>query len=586
LASSAIDRPREQGCPAHEPPPAEEGGGHPRRRLLAAALFCLAAAVASITADDPGLTWDEAIYFGYALGYRRWFDRPAFDEASLARAWGGARLEPDTGRRRWIFPGQVHPPLGKLWIAAWFGLLGVGVSAARIGTALLFGAATAAVYLWSAKRRGERAGWLASAAFLLMPRLFAHGHIASLEMPTLLLWFLAAIAFEAGIRRRAWSVACGLLFGLAMLTRATALFLPLVLWPWGLLFHGRKALRNIVAMAVLGPALFLAGWPALWPAPCANLAAWLRYWSGADGTARTLVPVFYLGERWAKDPAPWHYPFVMLFVTTPLPILGAAAWHIATLLRRLAEQWRALGHEALLLGAGAFPVILPALPGAPRYDGIRLMLPAMPFLATAAGYGAEAAWTRLRPRLRRPRAAGVAAGALLLAWLLAPVLALHPFQLCYYNELVGGPWGARRLGFETTYWNDTLTDDVLEWVRSETPPGGRVARVAVGDFVWKWHTGLGALAAGERGPAPLDGDFASGDWDTLIVIPRQGYWTDEVRRFVATHRPARAWFLPPAGRLPVCLVYRKARPAAPRDGSRRLPREGARAAGRSRSAGS
>ena len=35
------------------------------------------------------------------------------------------------------------------------------------------------------------------------------------------------------------------------------------------------------------------------------------------------------------------------------------------------------------------------------------------------------------------------------------MVSLHPYQLSYYNLLVGGLHGADKLGLEVTYWGDT-----------------------------------------------------------------------------------------------------------------------------------
>ena len=150
-----------------------------------------------------------------------------------------------------------HPPLGSLWIA-----LNMGSSAARRTSSPRRGSARGCC---SAPRRRRSScgsprsaasaqGLVAAAVFVLMPRLFAHGHFANLEMATLLLWLLTVIAFERGIERRGWSVACGVFFGLALLTKINAVFLPVLLLPWGFLFHGRKALRNAVGHGALRPA--------------------------------------------------------------------------------------------------------------------------------------------------------------------------------------------------------------------------------------------------------------------------------------------------------------------------------------------
>lgn len=504
-----------------------------RRALPAAAIFLAVAAAITLTARDPGLTMDEAIYFGRAARYADWFGHlssHSFAAPVIFQHWWSAD----------------HPPLGSLWIALNMRLFGGAVdiiTAARIGAGMLFGAAAAALFLWLASKRGERAGLVAAAVFVLMPRLFAHGHFANLEMATLLLWLLTIIAFERGIERRGWSIACGALFGLALLTKINALFLPVLLLPWGFLFHGRKALRNAAAMALCGPLIFFAGWPVMWYHPIETLRAYL-----ANKAQRMIIPVYYLGATYRDRFAPWHYPFVMLLATTPLPVLAAAAAGLWRHVRALRAKWKESAHEALVIWAFLFPVCLLALPGVPKYDGIRLMLPAYPFLAALAASGAVAAWDSLG---RARRWAGAASAAVLAAWLLLPVVALHPYQLCYYGELVGGPWGAAKLGFETTYWDDTFDARALDYLNKQTPPGGKVAFVAVGSFIWQYYQALG-----EARPDIREVRFDE-DWDYLVVVPRRGYWlTDAERAFTSSHQPAWANTLWPGG-LPVCMIYKR-----------------------------
>jgi 4-amino-4-deoxy-L-arabinose transferase-like glycosyltransferase len=504
-----------------------------RRAGQAAAIFLAVAAAISLTARDAGLTWDEAIYYGRAVRYAAWFGRLS----SGSFTW-------PVIREHWGY--TDHPPLGSLWIALNMGLFSGAVdivSAARIGAGMLFGAAAAAIFLWLASKRGEREGFVAAALFVLMPRLFAHAHFANLEMVTVLLWLLTAIAFERGIERPGWSVACGVLFGLALLTKINAVLLPVLLLPWGLLFHGRKALRNAVAMALCGPLIFFAGWPVMWYHPIQSLRLY-----GANKAQRMVIPVYYLGTAYRDRTAPWHYPFVLLLATTPLPVLAAGAAGAWRYVRTLRAKWKESAHEALAIWGFLFPVCLLALPGVPKYDGIRLMLPAYPFLAALAAAGAVAAWDSLARARRSVRAASV---AVLAAWLLLPVVTLHPYQLCYYGELVGGPWGAAKLGFETTYWDDTFDARALDYLNKHVPPDGQVAFVAVGDFIWQYYQGL----LGEARPDIREAEF-HGDWDYLVVVPRQGWWTDAERAFVNSHQPAWANTLWPGG-LPVCMIYRR-----------------------------
>jgi len=507
-----------------------------RRLLVAAAIFIVVAVCVAVTARDAGLTWDEAIYFGSASNYLAWFKNlsaESFGEGAIFKTWWQAD----------------HPPLAKVWIAlswALFGNMLDPVAAARVGAGIVFALAAVVIYLWLSDRQSERAGFIAAGVFVLMPRIFAHGHFANIEMLTLLLWLLTIVAFEKGIGDVRWSAACGLLFGLALLTKINGAFLPVVLAPWGLLFHRRKAVPNLIFMAILGPLIFFAGWPVMWHHPTLAARGYL-----ANKLDRSAVETYYLGTMYGSGHPPWHYPFVMLLATTPLPVLAAAGCGIREAIARLRDKGRTAGHAALLLWGLAFPVLLLALPGVPKYDGIRLMLPAYPFLAALAATGACAAWDRIRSRLKKPQATGRVIGIIGALWLLAPVVMFHPFQLCYYGELAGGPWGANKLGFETTYWHETFDGEVVRYLNDHASSGSRVALVGMEYRVWRlYQKSMGEIRADLR-----HADFATGEWDYLVVIMRQGKLTKEVREFMAKHQPVWERTLPPFGAPSVCAVY-------------------------------
>src|SRR5262249_33518494 len=68
----------------------------------------------------------------------------------------------------------------------------------------------------------------------------------------------------------------------------------------------------------------------------------------------------------------------------------------------------------------------------------------------------------------------IALGAILLAQGFG-VVSMHPFGLSYYNALVGGLPGAKRLGLEGTYWSDAIHQGLLDrWAR-EAQPGSSAA---------------------------------------------------------------------------------------------------------------
>ena len=67
---------------------------------------------------------------------------------------------------------------------------------------------------------------------------------------------------------------------------------------------------------------------------------------------------------------------------------------------------------------------------------------------------------------------GLGLAVLLLLPGLLGITRLHPFELSYYNELVGGTAGARRLGMETTYYASTYGYFLPEL--NELPAGSKL----------------------------------------------------------------------------------------------------------------
>ena len=68
-----------------------------------------------------------------------------------------------------------------------------------------------------------------------------------------------------------------------------------------------------------------------------------------------------------------------------------------------------------------------------------------------------------RGRGRRPLA------ALVLGPAAVDLVHIHPFELSYYNELIGGPRGAWHRGFELTYWFDAFNDQTLAELNQQAP---------------------------------------------------------------------------------------------------------------------
>lgn len=418
--------------------------------LIGLAMGLLAFMLLLLTAPQVGVTWDEPINIQAAEQAMRWFQMlwrggpsVAFEQVAFGVGWG---------------LNNEHPPLTRLVTGAGWALTHAWLPAPlthRVGAIALAAFSIALLTAWVAHERGPGAGVFAGAAALAMPRLFFHMHLAVLDYPVTVFWLLATILFyhfmrqpQPGLRA---VLGIGLGAGLALLTKITAV----LLWPfwafWLLLYRPslrRGLILGLSACAAL--AVLIAGWPWIWADPVARLLNWVGFFR-----QHYEIRQWYAGQLYTIPP--WHMPFALLFVTTPATLLlsaglGAlAGWRSRRKNPWLPDAWTGLHLVGILTVLGFY-----ALPFTTLHDQERLMLPAFVHLAALAGEGFRRLWSWASARLRiRHPAPGVALGVLLLAPGAWASWTLHPFQLAYYNELIGGVRGAKQWNMETIYFAST-----------------------------------------------------------------------------------------------------------------------------------
>lgn len=459
--------------------------------------------------EGPGVTVDET--FNVQMG---WYLVETISELGVGALHPASLMD--------VFDGYNpdHPPLGRAWLGVFHALTEAVAPAdaqgpfvtvsARVGSAFAFALTVLAVGWMTGSRFGHVAGTLAATSLALMPRLFGHAHLASLETVTGLTWTLTVLGTgllwsrEGGPTDRV-AAGTGALFGLALLTKIQAIILPPLVVVWALSHWRVKAVRPLAIWGIVGGVVFIAGWPWLW----IDLPGHLAEYFGRT-TGRLALNVWYLGEQIPDHGVPWHYPWVMFFVTVPpgLHLFAAAG------MLRFGRQFQNRPELTLLLGSVMAPLILFSVPGVAVYDGVRLFLVSFSGWAVFAGLGggllyewlatelallpksgdrdavsapqsdklqsekaqpAAPAAVRLAERLKLTRvrhpgiilAAVFAGQAMGLVW-------THPYQLTYYNAFVGGLNGASRLGFETTYWGDTLSRSLLLEVARRVPEGSTI----------------------------------------------------------------------------------------------------------------
>ena len=570
---------------AEEPPPArlQRFRNALPELLVAVAAFLLVVSDLDATGgyawlpDGPGLTIDESLNVQQGarleVGLRYW----ALGVFDLRTVFGASE---NLGHYM-----ADYPPLGR-W------LLGVShnvvtafaqpaewespfvYTAGRFASAIAFAATVFFVGGFTHRRFGPAAGVTAAFALILMPRLFGHAHIASLE--TLIGLFYAATVLSIASRWKPTepiptraALIGGAVFGLALLTKIQAVLLPIPIALWALWHWRAKALAPLAIFGGTGAVVFFAGWPWLWLAPVDHLFEYL-----GRSTDRISLPVWYMGRVFADKEVPWHYPFVMFAVTVPiglhmLGLLGTFGRKVAgTEGQRIPQTaggspakdvekpsrsgafcpsppgfealdgWRNPAVQ-LLLACLIFPLLVFAVPGVAVYDGARLFLVSFPLWAVLIGRGGGIAWNWLREK-SSPRIATLAV-TLFLAGQAYAIITHRPVYLSYYNLLVGGLAGAERLGFEPTYWGDSVTSDLLGAAAEAVPEGGTLAVAPVLHQFQLDDLLTQSPALRERNVRLVEyGTPEAADADAILVFERRASLNHELRQRLAETEPIAA----------------------------------------------
>jgi hypothetical protein len=429
-----------------------------RRGLLALTLAGLAARLLWVALEPPTF--------------------PVADE-TMWISWARTLLSPEVAfsplRLRFVF----HPPLYLYFVGVPFALFG-SLAAVKYAQCLAGALLVPALGLLGRRAFGPKAGLVAAGMAALYPELvwFA-SHFWAETVFTVLLWWAMERLVAADERGSAQvALASGFLWGLAVLTRETALyFLPVAaVWlAWGRAGGARRAAWLLFAAALVVVPWTVRNWRVFGTFVPVSTSGALNLWQGNTRLSRQQVyeeywavhgriPKYELARRRAIEailerqplwileklrdemPAFWAahgQPVVHLergaygAVARPAA-LGAVGVVLLPYLLALAlfvpgVAWLPRGRAPLLVLAfvGFYVLLHVAAHGYPRYR-----LPAMPAVFLVAAHGWVAWRTRPRPALDRRRRLGAAATAVVIA------LAVGPSLVTWVTRPWPPPWFA------------------------------------------------------------------------------------------------------------------------------------------------
>jgi hypothetical protein len=472
------------------------------RWMIPTGLFLGVVLLTSATLKDYGLAWDEPPYFHAADLHMDWIiDFPKnINEGKFKESLSDENIK---AAWRWDPYHVPHPPFSRI-VSGVTNKVSSGwldkFSTYRLAPALFFAVLITVIFVWMRQIFGVATGLFSAIALMAIPNVFGFAHIAVTDLPLASMWFLTAFCFWKGLQDWKWSLACGLIWGLGLATKFPAILIPIPLMLWAHLFYRNRYANNIFSMLFLGPLIMIATQPYLWHQSGLRVLEFLYEGLSRGYRADANFPIYFLDQLYFTHQLPWYYPFFLVGVTTPEPLVILGAGSLVSLI------WNRKGTSTVVLFAlNAFFILgLGLMPGAVLHDGVRQMLPALPFLAATAGVGFYTIGEWLFSLFSRsPQLQAVAnlrgklVGALALLILFSPVLDLylcHPFQLSFYNRFVGGVRGAYQRGLELTYSMEAFTPDFIDAINTKLPHNS-VINASFANFMFNHYQKEGRLRA-------------------------------------------------------------------------------------------
>ena len=495
----------------------------PKHAALIISLFF--SAFIAFSLNDYGVTWDEGLYFHAGNSYFHWLKNPSI-----------GTIDPD-----WEINSE-HPPLPKLLGGFTYYLfhekLGIlsSISSFRAGTIVFVFFSTYFLFLFASELFNYKIALLATASFFFLPRVFFHAHLGAMDYAITSLWLMVIYAYWKGMQSTKWIFVSSILMALALLTKINALliYIPLLFYwmftyggHWKTILRGkagnigRESIRifsKIVPLFVIPAAVFVVLWPWLWHDTLARILTYLAFHG-----YHPFVYVYYWGTQ--TPLAPWHYPWVLTFITIPLITLIPffVGW-----VRILARPDRT---KVFLLFNALFPLFLISLPSVPKYDGTRLFLPAFPFICLIGGLGVDQIllWAK---KIRREKIFYLLYAGLFILTVYSSIYRIHPYQSSYFNEAIGGVDGAVRKGFEPEYWGNAYIG-TLKWLNAQSEKKYWIYMADLEPrILWGWEL--------YKEDGMLDRSIQYGNKknsDYLILLIRPGFFDEEMWRYYKYKEP-------------------------------------------------
>ncbi|MBU1326665.1 glycosyltransferase family 39 protein [Patescibacteria group bacterium] len=316
---------------------------------------------------------------------------------------------------------------------------------------------------------------IVAALFLaLTPRYFADLHNNMKDIPSAVVFALNMWLVWRLVRFRRLKdlILAAVGFAIAFNVKVNSIFIPVIFAVWLMVQKTQKV--RIFWYFLLAPLAALLLWSLFWPDPIGQLMHMITTFGvGTDNIEVLLNGHWYCSGK----NVPWYYPYWYLAITTPLVLLVFFLIGLIRLIRHI----RPIG--LLLLLWFFLPLTRYLIPKIGVIDGIRHFEEVLFPLSALAAIGADhlIRWIKNRRCIPNALHQGILTTFLLFTFyfLLFTIYSYHPYQITYYNELVGGIKGAFGK-YDLDYWGSSQKQAVL-WLNGHAPKNSVVNIVMAAD---------------------------------------------------------------------------------------------------------
>jgi 4-amino-4-deoxy-L-arabinose transferase-like glycosyltransferase len=221
--------------------------------IIVIILACITFAWLFYSSKNYSRTSDEKIYTICAHSFIEWTKSTnPFSKYAIFRYWDIS----------YEHPSFVKILSGITW-AVFHDKLGDLISY-RLATIINFSFLIVLLYFLTSPYFGRTTAVCAGVFLLCIPEVVEYAHFAEININLSLLWFLATIFFLKGLKNKRWIYISGVIFGLALGSKITAIVIPAAILIWIIKYRPVKSGSVYVIFLLSGILIFILSWPSLW----------------------------------------------------------------------------------------------------------------------------------------------------------------------------------------------------------------------------------------------------------------------------------------------------------------------------------